>query len=85
MIDALRIAKWAEFFDFADDPLLKHDPDPRRRQEESRAKMVERLRDVTGEDFGYDTVALAEQTEQVMLTWEQWWAEHRSEWTGRGA
>ncbi|MHC4618839.1 MAG: tetratricopeptide repeat protein, partial [Planctomycetota bacterium] len=77
MIDALRHIEAGRLFDFADDPLrcgggllegCRESPG----KEQSLAMMINRLRITTGQDFGYDAKAPAEQNEQAIAGWEQW-------------
>lgn len=77
MIEALRDPKAARSFDLADDPLIVadgmregcHDGPS---DEQSRALMVNRLRILSGRDFGYDPEAAAEDNEAAVAAWEQW-------------
>jgi hypothetical protein len=77
MIEGLRSAKAAIPFDLADDPLIIADgmregchPGPDR--EQSVVLMVNRLRLITGQNFGYDPNGTAEDKEQAIAAWEQW-------------
>jgi len=77
MIQALRSTKAAGSFDLADDPLILADgmregchEGPT--AEESLAMMINRLRIVTGQNFGYDPYATAEENEQAIAAWEEW-------------
>lgn len=57
-------------FDCADDPLEKG----RGLSEGERLnRMIERLREVTDQNFGYDPNASAEEKEQAIAAWEQWY------------
>ncbi len=77
MILALRKDKAAALFDLADDPLRRaggmsegcHEA-PARQQ--SLVMMINRLRIVTGQNFGYDPDAIAEGNEQAIKAWEEW-------------
>ncbi|MHC4556259.1 MAG: tetratricopeptide repeat protein [Planctomycetota bacterium] len=77
MILALREVQAASSFDLADDPLIRADgmregchEGPSK--EQSLAMMINRLRIITGQNFGYDPVAGAEVNEQVIAAWEDW-------------
>lgn len=79
MIDALRNTKGAFTFDYADDPLLRDGPnDEWPTPPQSLAMMVNRLRIVSGQNFGYNPNASAEANEQAIAAWEQW-REHSGE------
>ncbi len=75
MIEALRNAEGAQMFDHADDPLNRGKG---LSESERLTGMIERLRDVACEDFGYDPNAGAADTERAVTAWEQWY-----ETTGR--
>lgn len=78
MIESLCDAKAAWSFDPADDPLRRADgmrdedchevPGP----EQSLVLMINRLRILTGQNFGYDPNAGPEQKEKAIAAWEQW-------------
>jgi tetratricopeptide (TPR) repeat protein len=77
MIEGLRNSRTAGQFDFADDPLIIGDgmregchPGPTR--EQSVALMVNRLRLIAGQNFGYDPNGSAKDREQAIAAWEQW-------------
>jgi tetratricopeptide (TPR) repeat protein len=73
MIDALRNIKSATSFDYADDPLYKDLPEDKRpTAEQSLAMMINRLRLITGQNFGYDPNASAEENERAIAAWEDW-------------
>lgn len=73
MIDALRNIKAATLFDYADDPLYKDLPEDKRpTAEQSLAMMINRLRLITGQNFGYDPNASAEENERAIAAWEDW-------------
>ena len=63
----------------AADPLYRDHEERRPSKEESFEKMVERLREVTGQDFGYRPGARPEQLEKVITSWENWWKERASD------
>ena len=78
MIRGLRSTEAAYPFDLADDPLIRADglrgseghlPPGRER---SLALMINRLRLVTGRNFGYDPNGSAEENERAISAWEQW-------------
>ncbi|MBN1361555.1 MAG: tetratricopeptide repeat protein [Sedimentisphaerales bacterium] len=73
MVQTLRTPSAASMFEYADDPLVRYG---QRRPTEQQvvAKMVNRLRLVTGQNFGYDPTATAEQNEAAIAAWEQWLA-----------
>lgn len=70
MIDVLRNPQGAKMFDYADDLLEKGKGLSER---ERLNRMIERLREVTGQNFGYDPNASAEEKEQAIAAWEQWY------------
>jgi tetratricopeptide (TPR) repeat protein len=77
MIQALRSIKAASSFDLADDPLILADgmregchEGPT--AEQSLAMMINRLRLITGQNFGYDPNASAEENERAIAAWEDW-------------
>ena len=73
MIDALRMTEGATLFDYADDSLYRGLSESERpSSQQSRAMMVNRLRIVSGQNFGYDPDASAEANEQAIAAWEQW-------------
>lgn len=77
MIESLRNPEVAKSFNLADDPLIAADgmregcheaPGPER----SIALMINRLRLVSGQNFGYDPAATNEENEAAIAAWEQW-------------
>lgn len=70
MIDVLRNPQGAKMFDYADDPLEKGKG---LSEGERLNRMIERLREVTGQNFGYDPNASAEENEQAIAAWEKWY------------
>lgn len=73
MIDALRNIKGATLFDYADDPLYKDLPEDKRpTAEQSLAMMINRLRIITGQNFGYDPSKTVVENEQAIAAWEDW-------------
>ncbi len=78
MIVALRSIKAARSFDLADDPLIRADgmregchEGPTK--EQSLAMMIDRLRIITSQNFGYDPYVSAEENEQAIAAWEEWY------------
>jgi len=90
MIKGLRNPKASLVFDYADDPLLQyrliirdrfsHERAVAEREKTSVPKMIERLRIVTGQNFGYDPSGTSEQNEKAIAAWEKWWADHAEEY-----
>jgi len=86
MILALRQIEAAVLFDLADDPLrcadgfLDEGCHEGPGKEQSLAMMVNRLRTVTGQNFGYDPDAGAEEIERVISAWENWWTEDAADY-----
>lgn len=77
MIESLRNIKAAWSFDLADDPLrcadgMRQDCHDAPTQDQSLIMMINRLRIFTGQNFGYDPSAGAQQNEQAIAAWEQW-------------
>ncbi|MHC4112664.1 MAG: tetratricopeptide repeat protein, partial [Planctomycetota bacterium] len=73
MIEALRNIEGAAMFDYADDPLYRNLPkDKRPTEQQSLAMMINRLRIITGQNFGYDPDGSAEENEEAIATWEEW-------------
>jgi len=73
MIEALRNIEGTALFDYADDPLYRNLPkDKRPTAEQSLAMMINRLRIITGQNFGYDPDVSAEENEQAIAGWEDW-------------
>ena len=71
MIQTLRIPSGGFFFEYADNPLIrygKHKPT----DQEMVVKMINRLRLITGQNFGYDPSATPAQNEAALTAWEQW-------------
>jgi hypothetical protein len=84
MILALRRPESAAFFECAEDPLLRYRV-PKQitndtvfeffKREQLVANMIERLRAVSGQNFGYNPNASAGEIENVISAWESWWSE----------
>ncbi len=71
MIKTLRFPSAGHLFEYADNPMIRYG----RQQpsdEEIVVKMVNRLRLVTGQNFGYDWNGTPEQNEAAIAAWEQW-------------
>jgi len=71
MIRALREPTGAAMFEYADDPRLREGR-YRPTEEQILARMINRLRVATGQNFGYDADASAEENEQAIAGWEDW-------------
>jgi hypothetical protein len=71
MIRALREPTGAAMFEYADDPRLREGR-YRPTEEQILARMINRLRVATGQNFGYDPDASAEENEQAIAAWEDW-------------
>lgn len=73
MIQALRNSKQATTFDYADDPMFRDlSKDERPTPEQRQWRMIERLREATGQDFGYNPDASTEEKEKAIADWENW-------------
>ena len=74
MIETLRNIEGATMFDYADDPLYRSLPKEKRpTAEQSLAMMINRLRIITGQNFGYDPYGSDEENEQAIAAWEEWY------------
>jgi TolA-binding protein len=73
MVQTLRTPSAASLFEYADDPLVRYG-EHRPTEQQVVAKMVNRLRLITGQNFGYDPTATAEENETAVAAWEQWLA-----------
>jgi tetratricopeptide (TPR) repeat protein len=73
MIDALRTIDGKRMFDRADDPLCRDANYESPSKEQSLAMMINRLRVVTGQNFGYHPEAGSEENEQAIAAWEEWY------------
>jgi len=71
MIRALREPMGAAMFEYADDPRLREGR-YRPTEEQILARMINRLRVITGQNFGYDADASAEENERAIAAWEDW-------------
>lgn len=72
MIRALREPTAASPFEYADDPRLREGR-YRPTKEQIIARTINRLRTVTGQNFGYDPEASTEENERAIAAWEQWY------------
>jgi tetratricopeptide (TPR) repeat protein len=70
MIQTLRIPSTGALFEYADNPRVRSGYRPSER--EMLIHMVNRLRVATGQNFGYDPLATAEDNETAVTAWEQW-------------
>lgn len=71
MIETLRIPSSGQMFEYADNPKIRygqHKPT----DQEMVVKMINRLRLITGKNFGYDLDAPAENREAAITAWEEW-------------
>lgn len=73
MIRTLRIPSAGTMFEYADNPLIRYG-EYKPTDQEIVAKMINRLRLITGQNFGYDPEATPEQNEAAVAAWEQWLA-----------
>ena len=78
MILALRNTKAASSFDLADDPLICADGmregcHKAPTKEQILAMMINRLRIITGQNFGYNPDVSAEENRQAIAAWEEWY------------
>lgn len=71
MIRTLRTPSGGSMFEYADTPLVRngqYHPG----EQEMMAKMINRLRLISGRNFSYDPTATREQNETALTAWEQW-------------
>ena len=74
MIESLRKIEGTAMFDYADDPMYRSLPkDKRPTAEQSLAMMINRLRIITGQNFGYNPDASSEDNEEAIAGWEEWY------------
>jgi hypothetical protein len=71
MIRALRDTTAAAMFEYADDPILR-DGKSRPAKTQTISRMIDRLRIITGQNFGYDSKAGEQENEKVIRAWEDW-------------
>ncbi len=71
MIQTLRIPSGGQMFEYADNPKIRygqHHPS----DQEMVIKMINRLRLISGQNFGYNPDGTPEQKEAAIAAWEQW-------------
>ena len=71
MIKTLRTPSGGKMFEYADNPQIRYGQYTPSEQD-MIAKMTNRLRIVTGQNFGYDPAASKEQNETAIAAWENW-------------
>ncbi len=70
MMRTLRYINAANMFDYADNPRHRgYEPNEQQRL----AKMINRLRMATGQNFGFDPDASPQEIEEVISAWEDWY------------
>jgi len=74
MVRTLRIPSSGSMFEYADNPLIRYG-EYKPTEQETVTKMVTRLQLITGQNFGFDPEASAEENEAAIAAWEQWLAE----------
>lgn len=72
IIRALRTPSAATMFEYADNPLMRYGK-YKPTKPEIVIHMINRLRVITGQNFGYDPEATAEENEQAIAAWEDWY------------
>lgn len=77
MVFALRNIEAASMFDYADDPRNRGQGLD---GEQRLTNMIRRLREATGQDFGYDPGGTAAQNEAAIAAWEDWWRQHAADY-----
>ncbi len=77
MIGALRNIKGTGMFDYADDPVNRG---KKLTKTERFIKMIIRLREITGRNFGFGPDNTVEQNEKAVPGWERWWLQHAKEY-----
>lgn len=73
MILSLRYPEGTTMFEIADTPFGGQPFQAS--DEEARSRMINRLREATGQDFGYDHQGTAEDNEQALSAWEKYVSE----------
>lgn len=71
MMRTLRIPSGGMLFEYAENPLIrygKYKPS----DQEAAIKMINRLRLISGRNFGYDPNVSKEENESAIVAWEQW-------------
>jgi tetratricopeptide (TPR) repeat protein len=71
MISVLREPSAAAMFEYADNPLLSYG-EYQPSEQQIVINMINRLRIISGQNFGYDPYGTAEDNEQVIAAWEEW-------------
>ncbi len=71
MIRTLRTPSGGDMFEYADSPLVRNGQ-YRPGEYELVAKMINRLRLISGQNFAYDPTRTREQNEAAIAAWEQW-------------
>ncbi len=71
MLSALRETSAAGIFEYADNPLLRYGK-YKPTEQQIVANMINRLRIITGQNFGYDPDVSAEENEAAIAAWEEW-------------
>ena len=71
MLSALRETSAAAMFEYADNPLLRYGK-YRPSEQQIVANMINRLRIISGQNFGYNPSGTAEENKQVIAAWEEW-------------
>ncbi|MBW8040053.1 MAG: tetratricopeptide repeat protein [Planctomycetes bacterium] len=72
MLSALRETSAATIFEYADNPLLRYGK-YRPSEQQIVNNMINRLRIITGQNFGYDPDGSAEENEEAIAAWEKWY------------
>jgi hypothetical protein len=71
MVQTLRTPSAGNMFEYADNPMMryrKYNPT----EQQMVINMINRLRLITGQNFGYDPNASAEENEQAIAAWGDW-------------
>lgn len=71
MVQTLRTPSAGKMFEYADNPMMrygKYNPT----DQQAVINMINRLRLITGQNFGYDPDASAEENEKAIAAWEDW-------------
>ena len=71
MIQTLRTPSGGKMFEYADNPMMryrKYNPT----DQQMVVNMINRLRIVTGQNFGYSPTGTAEVNEAAIAAWEKW-------------
>lgn len=71
MVQTLRTPSGGKMFEYADNPMMrygKYNPT----EQQMVINMINRLRLITGQNFGYDPNAAAEENERAIAAWEEW-------------